>query len=101
VRLTPPRHQRDGAAILVGGTTDSYLDSVLDEKNHLTGFAVEVVDAVARKANLANEHLLGTGAEMADGFLTEGIRVHRHFTKCQSRVIKSMASIPFPWAVSK
>jgi signal transduction histidine kinase/CheY-like chemotaxis protein/ABC-type amino acid transport substrate-binding protein len=82
-------------ALLVGGTTDNYPYSYLDENQQLTGFAVEVFDAVARQMHIRYQRVLGPGSEIADRFLAGNLTVHPFFTKAQSRVINAEYSVPF------
>ena len=53
---------------MVGGTTDNCPYSYPDENQQLTGFAVEVFDAVARQMHIRSQRVLGPGSEIADRF---------------------------------
>jgi len=81
--------------ILVGGTTDNYPYSFLDDKNQLTGFAVEVFDAVARQMAIPHTRVLGTAPEMSDRFVAGELTVHPFFTQSHSRTLNAEYSVPF------
>ena len=91
----PPQASANPQALTVGGTTDNYPYSYLDENQQLTGFAVEVFDAVAREMHIRYQRVLGPGSEIADRFLGGNLTVHPFFTKGQSRVINAEYSVPF------
>ena len=91
----PPQISASTPALLVGGTTDNYPSAYLDENQQLTGFAVEVFDAVARQMHIRYPRVLGPGSEIADRFLAGNLTVHPFFTKAQSRVINAEYSVPF------
>lgn len=91
----PPQISAIPQALLVGSTTDNYPYSYLDENQQLTGFAVEVFDAVARQMHIRYQRVLGPGSEIADRFLAGNLTVHPFFTKGRSREINAEYSVPF------
>lgn len=83
------------APILVGGTTDNYPYSFLDENKQLVGFAVEVFDAAARQMNVKYTRVTGPANEMADRFMAGELTVHPFFSRSQARTIAADYTVPF------
>ena len=81
--------------ILVGGTTDNYPYSYLDEGGKLTGFAVEVFDAVARQMDIKYSRVLGSASEVSSRFLSGQLTVHPFYTRSESRVVNTEYSLSF------
>jgi two-component system, cell cycle sensor histidine kinase and response regulator CckA len=53
---------------IVGAFTDAYPYSYIDKDDKFVGFAVDVLDAVARAENLRFERVLGTGLQIRQRF---------------------------------
>lgn len=89
-----PTKQAD-QAILVGGTTDNYPYSYLDENGKLTGFAVEVFDAVARQMDIKYTRVLGAASDVSSRFLAGQLTVHPLSTRSESRAFNAEYSLSF------
>jgi len=81
--------------ILVATTHDNYPYSYLDDRNQITGFAVEVFDAIARQMNIRFTRVPGTAIQLGDLFVQGEITVHPFFTKSASRVVPAEYSVPY------
>ena len=82
-------------AILVGGTTDNYPYSYLDENGKLAGFAVEVFDTVARQMDIKYTRVPGLASETSSRFLAGQLTVHPFFTRSESRAVNAEYSLSF------
>jgi two-component system cell cycle sensor histidine kinase/response regulator CckA len=82
--------------VLVGGTTDNYPYSFLDDRKQLSGFAVDVFDASARQMNLQYTRVLAPASEVATRFLAGEITVHPFFSRSQNGTFGAYEfSVPF------
>jgi two-component system cell cycle sensor histidine kinase/response regulator CckA len=83
------------ATVLVGGTTDNYPYSFLDDNDQLSGFAVEIFDAVARQMGLRYRRELGTAQEISARFSAGTIDIHPFFSRSPSVAPNAEYSVPF------
>ncbi len=65
VQLTPLSQRQP---LVVGAFTDAYPYSYLDSDGRLTGFTVDILDAVARAVNLRIERVAGPAVQIRDRF---------------------------------
>lgn len=84
------------AVILIGTTNDNYPYSFLDESTgQVTGFAVEIFDAVARQMNLKYTRVTGPAMEIADRFIRGELTIQPFFSRGQNRDINAEFSVPY------
>jgi len=65
IQLTPLSQRQP---LIVGAYTDAYPYSFLDSDGRLAGFAVDVLDAVARAVNLRIERVSGPAVQVRERF---------------------------------
>jgi ABC-type amino acid transport substrate-binding protein len=81
--------------IRVGGTIDAYPYSYLDEQGQPTGFAVDLLNAVARVMDLSIEREMATGLEINRRFLAGEFDVNQQFSVTPDRLAIAQFSVPY------
>jgi two-component system, cell cycle sensor histidine kinase and response regulator CckA len=81
--------------IRVGGTIDAYPYSYLDEHGQPTGFAVDLLNAVARVMDLSVEREMSTGLEINRRFLAGEFDVNQQFSVTPDRLAIAQFSVPY------
>jgi two-component system cell cycle sensor histidine kinase/response regulator CckA len=87
----PPRTP----VISVGATSDSYPYSYLDDRGRLTGFAVDLLDAVAKAKGLNLRRVIASGDEINRRFAAGEFDVNQYFAYLPSRTAFARFSAPF------
>ncbi len=81
--------------LLVGAATDHYPYSYLDEHNRVTGFAVDLFDAVARVGGLNIKRVTGTSADLNRRFFAGEFPVAQVYTYVPGGQGDTMFSAPY------
>jgi two-component system, cell cycle sensor histidine kinase and response regulator CckA len=81
--------------VRVGASTDSYPYSFLDQRGQPTGFAVDLLDAVARVMGLTIQRELGTGLEINRRFARGEFDANQLFSATPDRMAYSRFSVPY------
>ena len=85
----------DGEPLLVGAATDHYPYSYLDANNTLTGFAVDLLDEVARVGGLNIRRITGPSAELTRRFLAGEFPVAQVYAYSPGREGRTGFSAPY------
>lgn len=81
--------------ILVGGSTDNYPYSFLDERGQLAGFSVDVFAATARAIGLKVQRVLAPSARINQLFQDGKITVHPYFSQRTEHLGYADFSVPY------
>ncbi len=81
--------------VLVGAFTDAYPYSFVDEDGHVTGFTVDILDAVARAANLKIRRISGRSEMITRSFQAGDFDLLQHHGIAPGREAYAEFSVPF------